>query len=417
MLADDDMAEVAARTRLILEKPFLGALALRLPLQAADPAWCESTHTDAITFYYNPEYIQKLPFDQVQFVLSAEALHCGLSHFNRGGHREARRWRQACAHAVNLILLDEGLAPPADALLNEDYRGMTAEEIYPLLEKAQDTDDRQSRDEPAPEDQPAPADEPASRERQPRDQSGAKDSRSDSSSRPQASARAHRGTEAAPGPAPPLNQAQKDRLQQQWQQRLAGAAQQALQAGKMGEGMARLIELMLQPTLPWRAVLARYMNGIARDDYSYARPSSRRGDPAIFPSLLSAQIDLVVAVDVSGSIDREELNEFMSEIDALKAQVRARVTLLTCDSKITGDSPWIFEAWERFQLPSGISGGGGTDFAPVFDWIETRDRVPDLLIYFTDGRGRFPEIEPDYPLLWLVKGHAEVPWGRRIQLN
>ena len=36
---------------------------------------------------------------------------------------------------------------------------------------------------------------------------------------------------------------------------------------------------------------------------------------------------------------------------------------------------------------------------------------------FTDAQGKFPDIEPDYPTLWLVKGHNEVPWGQRIQLN
>ncbi len=181
--------------------------------------------------------------------------------------------------------------------------------------------------------------------------------------------------------------------------------------------MARVIDLFLHPTLPWRAVLARFMNGIARNDYSYARPSSRRGDPAIYPSLRSAQIDLVVAIDVSGSIDDDELNEFITEVDALKAQVQARVTLLTCDPAITGISPWIFEAWDCCELPDEFSGRGGTDFRPVFEWVERQDRNPDLLIYFTDAEGRFPETEPDYPSLWLIKGHTDVPWGQRIQLN
>ena len=36
----------AARTHLILDKPFLGALALRLPLVAADPGWCRTTATE-----------------------------------------------------------------------------------------------------------------------------------------------------------------------------------------------------------------------------------------------------------------------------------------------------------------------------------------------------------------------------------
>lgn len=44
----------AARTRLILDKPFLGALAMRLPLVAAGP-WCKTTASDARSLYYNPQ--------------------------------------------------------------------------------------------------------------------------------------------------------------------------------------------------------------------------------------------------------------------------------------------------------------------------------------------------------------------------
>ena len=42
---------------------------------------------------------------------------------------------------------------------------------------------------------------------------------------------------------------------------------------------------------------------------------------------------------------------------------------------------------------------------------------PDLLVYFTDAEGEFPEQMPMYPVIWLVKGKAPVPWGQRIQLN
>ena len=403
---------VAARTRLILDKPFLGALVLRLPLQAADPGWCQHTYTDATTFYYNAAYIDALDFDQVQFVLSAEAMHCALSHFNRRGHREASRWALACAHAVNLILLDEGLSAPPEAPRDENYRGMTAEEIYHLLSADLDED--------TPDDDSETDSEQGNRDPDSRDSKASGHGESEERDADAQPTTGNRSPEASTTPAPappPLGESDKDRLQQQWQQRLAGAAQQAQQAGKMSESMARLIDLFLQPKLPWRAVLARYMNGIARNDYSYARPSCRRGDPAIYPSLRSTQIDLVVAIDVSGSIDDDELNEFITEVDALKAQVQARVTLLTCDAHITGDSPWVFEAWEYCELPEEFAGRGGTDFRPVFEWIENQDQRPDLLVYFTDAEGRFPETEPDYPALWLVKGHSDVPWGQRIQLN
>lgn len=107
----------------------------------------------------------------------------------------------------------------------------------------------------------------------------------------------------------------------------------------------------------------------------------------------------------------------MAEIDALKGQLRARVALLACDTALSAESPWLFEPWEAFTLPETIKGGGGTRFTPVFDWVAQQGSLPQSLIYFTDAEGVFPEHAPDYPVLWLVKGRKEVPWGQRIQLN
>jgi predicted metal-dependent peptidase len=64
-----------------------------------------------------------------------------------------------------------------------------------------------------------------------------------------------------------------------------------------------------------------------------------------------------------------------------------------------------------------IRGGGGTNFRPAFEWVADQDSAPDLLMYFTDAAGLFPQVEPMYPVLWLVKGKRPVPFGQRIQLN
>ena len=441
----------AARTRLILDKPFLGALVLRLPLQAANAKWCATTGTDAKKFYYNPDYISELKADETQFVLAHEALHCALSHFARRSHRVKHRWDIACDYAINLILIDEGLTPPPGILHLNEYRGMTAEEIYPLIKDNDMSEtmdqhlyDKQDETEGGQDKQQNPLDaqdkktksggegqgqQPESRSQEPQS-----DSSSDSDSSQQQKPDNDSGSndspesglprqqsgqqESAQDKAPePLTEAERSDLEVQWQQRLAGAAQQAQQAGKLGEGMARMIDFFLQPTLPWRVLLASYMNSVTRDDYSYTRPSNRRGDPAIYPSLRSPHLNLVVAVDVSGSIDEKELSEFIAEVDSLKAQVRARVTLLSCDSRITGNSPYIFEPWEYCHLPDRFQGGGSTHFAPVFDWVEQHDMRPDLLVYFTDAEGQFPDYEVGYSVIWLVKGKRTVPWGQRIQLN
>ncbi len=385
---ETDNKLAAARTRLILDKPFLGALALRLPMVAADPKWCQTAYTDARKFYYNPAFIDALTVEQTQFVLANQALHCALSHFARRQHRNRYRWDIACDHAVNPLLVKEGLVPPPGTLVLESFEGMTAEDIYPYI-------DENESDEP---------------EEEPQHEGGESEGEGEGGG-----GKGEGEAEGAPRPRP-LTQAEEESLSEQWQQRLAGAAQQAQQAGKLGGLLGRMIGELMQPKLPWRLLLARYMTQHARDDYSYMRPSRREGE-VILPSLRSAQADLVVVLDTSGSISEQEIGEFMSEVNAIKGQLRARITLHACDTALAEEGPWLFEPWEEFRLPGKVKGGGGTDFRPVFEWVARQNRAPDLLLYFTDAEGEFPKREPDFPVLWLVKGKAAVPWGQRIQLN
>ena len=397
---------VAARTWLIIDKPFLGALVLRLPLVEANPKWCQTTATDARSFYYNRAYIEALSFEQTKFILAHEALHCALSHFARREHRDKRRWDLACDLAINPLLVADGLKPAPDALILDAYKDMTAEEIYPCIQE--NTDEKPMGQHLYDQDD---------RPHGPGEQGGGEgggqgeDQSEGGGSHGESDFHAY----GAPQP-PPLSALERDSLHKQWQQRLASAAQQAIQAGKLGGSMARIVDHLLQPRLPWRMLLAHYMTRAARDDYSFAHPSRREGT-AILPGLHSQHIDLVVVLDTSGSISDGEMQEFVSEVNAIKGQIGARITLHACDEKLAPEGPWIFDPWEDVKLPGKLPGGGGTRFTPVFEWAEWQDRAPDLLVYFTDAKGEFPKSEPSYPVIWLVKGKEKVPWGQRIQLN
>ncbi len=412
----------AARTRLILDKPFLGALVLRLPIVEADPSWCKTTDTDMKKLYVNPEYIEQLTVEETQFVLAHEALHCALSHFARRQHRVKLRWDMACDFAINPILIEDGLKPPPHILYIREYNGMTAEEIYPTLKDNENDADSELGQNNS---------EGENEQGEQTDQGDAKDTQSqklnneEQNEGERGKGQTGEGKESEQGsgestqkePPPTPNNDEIQNLSAQWQQRLAGAAQQALQAGKLSQSMARLVDHLLQPQLPWRMLLARYMSATAREDYSYTRPSSRRGEPAIYPRLRSHMVNIVVALDISGSIATKEIREFLSEVDQIKAQVRARIALHACDTEVTDEGPWEFEPWDELKLPIKFKGGGGTRFTPVFDWVEKQEMCPDLLVYFTDAEGEFPEQMPMYPVIWLVKGKAPVPWGQRIQLN
>lgn len=434
MASDVETKLSAARTRLILDKPFLGALVLRLPMIAADDEWCKTVATDARAFYYNPEYIDSLSIEQTQFVLSHEALHCALSHFARRNHRQKHRWDLACDLAINPLLIADGLTPCPDALYLQEFAEMTAEEIYPCLdehenltphddhvydEENQSGGGRQGAGGQHESGEKGSLGGDQQQRKSPDDTGGRGDAQQPEQTRQEQGEgeqqQPQQGSGAGAEQPPPLSQDEMENLSVQWQQRLAGSAQQAMQVGKLSGPLRRIIDHLLQPQLPWRTLLARYLSVTARDDFNYARPSRREGD-YIMPSLKSHELDVVVALDTSGSVGDREMTEFVSEVNALKGQIRARVTLLACDSGLLGEG-WTYEPWEEFDLPQRFIGGGSTDFRPVFEWVESEQRRPDVLVYFTDAQGRFPEHEPSYPTVWLIKGKAPVPWGQRIQLN
>lgn len=401
----------AARTRLIMERPFLGALVMHLPLKPGGD-WCTTTGTDAQAFYFNPAFIENLNLAQTQFVLAHEAMHCAMGHPHRRNHRVKRRWDVACDHAVNLILIEEGMKPPLHGILaDQNFMTLSAEEIYPLI--PEDTPEESFDQHLFDSDDEAGA-SPDENQRQDNPDAGESGGQG-KEGQSEAEEKEGSGSQASQKPNE-LSPSEREELAEQWKNRLAAAAQAARQAGKLSQSMMRWVDGLLAPSLPWRALLARFFAVNQRDDYSWRRPSRREGD-ALLPRLSSEGIEVVAAIDTSGSIGDDELRQFVSELDALKGQVRARVTLLACDNHIAENAPWEFEPWDTMQLPAGISGGGGTDFRPVFDWVEHENRSPNMLVYFTDAEGDFPKTPPNYPVIWLVKGKGAVPWGERVQLN
>lgn len=420
----------AARTRLILDKPFLGALVLRLPLVEAG-VWCRTTGTDARKLYYNPQWIDALSTAQVQFALAHEALHCALGHFARRGSRVQRKWDLACDFAINPLLMDEGLKPPLGAQVLDLYRGMAAEEIYPCLDDSLDNEtldehvwDGDEGGQGGNGDNDAQGQGGGSNESPKAGNHGGsepKDPDPDAGGgAPQKSSASESPGDVQDRPPLPLSVQQKETLQQQWQRHLAAAAQRAREAGKLTGLLARLTHDALAPQVSWRAALAHYLSQTSRDDYTWLRPSRRTGEmggDAMFPSLRSHAGDIFVALDTSGSIQEADLAQFVGELNAIKGTLPVRMTLFACDAALVADAPWVTEPWEEFRLPRQFDGGGGTAFAPVFDWIERDGARPDALVYFTDAQGDMPKVPPNYPVLWLVKGKAPVPWGLRIQLN
>ena len=61
-----------ARIGLLLKAPFFGQLATRMTLTNADE-WCGTAATDGRKFYYNSEFVNKMPLKQLEFLVDTRS--------------------------------------------------------------------------------------------------------------------------------------------------------------------------------------------------------------------------------------------------------------------------------------------------------------------------------------------------------
>ena len=402
----------AARARLVLERPFIGTLLLHLPMVPGGGR-CRTLQTDARRILYDSRYVLALRHGELLFVLSRAALYCAFGYFARRGHRIRHRWNLACELSINGILAAEGLELPPGTLVLDAYCGLVAEEIYPMLDDSPLRSGEASSGEAGAGVGGGDEDEDGDTAALGPDGHGNFQSPEDRYGEVLEIFREPGIGSTATGSAAPDGTAAS--LARAWRQRTASALLQTGSSGQLSGLLERQVESSLEGRVDWRALLARFLTDSARENYRWTRPSTRRGPPGIFPGLRSDAVNMAVSLDVSGSIGDRQLDEVVTEVGAIKDQIRARVTLYACDAALVDDYPVVYEPWEPLASATRIRGGGSTDFRPVFDHLDRQDTRPDVLVWFTDGLGRMPAVEPCYPVIWLIKGGARVPWGTRVQ--
>lgn len=138
--------------------------------------------------------------------------------------------------------------------------------------------------------------------------------------------------------------------------------------------------------------------------------------------------ELVIAIDTSGSCSAETVGRFLAETYKILASQenffrKMKVYFIQCDC-IVQDVTLIRcpEDWLDYAKKIRIQGRGGTDFTPVFDYVQKLREKRELknlkaLLYFTDGDGFYPFTPPDYETAFVLlqaTGHPElVPkWAR-----
>ena len=186
------------------------------------------------------------------------------------------------------------------------------------------------------------------------------------------------------------------------------------QWGSLPASLMSELDLILaerHPKLDWKRVVRIFCasSGRTKIKHTIKRVSKRYGTrPGIKVQRLQR---LLVAIDTSGSIDREMIKAFFAEIHgAWKAG--AAVHVVECDAEVQRDYRYTG------RLPDMVAGGGGTEFEPVFRWMLNQPKF-DGCLYLTDACGPAPTTRPRCKLLWLVAGGDvdELPFGANLTLE
>ena len=185
--------------------------------------------------------------------------------------------------------------------------------------------------------------------------------------------------------------------------------------GEAPSSIERFFKMDYFGKIDWREELKSALDRYFRDDYTLLPPSKKLLSYGIYlPSSISQTFRLVIAVDSSGSVDEELLGLFLSEINFLMSLVQNyQIELLVCDDKI--HSHKTFYTGDSLEVE--LKGGGGTDFRPVFRFVEENFDDVKLLLYFTDLEGTFPNELPNYEVKWVSTTTKIVPdFGEVIYL-
>ena len=143
--------------------------------------------------------------------------------------------------------------------------------------------------------------------------------------------------------------------------------------------------------------------------------------------------DFVIAIDTSGSVAGEEVQTFLRRTYGILNQQGSffrdiNVHIIQCDAEIQDDTViTCTEDFDRYLETMEIRGLGGTDFRPVFTYVDRllkEGAFTDLkgLIYFTDGLGTYPEAKPPYKTAFVfVDDGYHLPavpvWAIRVLLQ
>lgn len=329
---------ILSRISLLMKHPFFGNLATRLQLNASDEI--TTAATDGRNIFYNENFIESLSQAELDFVIAHEVLHVCYDHLSRFEGKNKVLSNIAADYVVNRDLIQFNVGQkPEMALYDKKYDGYSFEQVYEELKKESDEtirklsmkliDDHMSLNN--------------------------------------------------------LSEEEKQTLKDEIKEAMISAYN--LSSGKVPEGIERLIKSFTQSKMNWKQLLQQNIESCFNSDFTWIKPNRRSSVyGVIMPSMnRDIAIDLAIGIDASGSISEIDLQQFLSEVNAIANQFsNYTITIWTFDTKVYNQKQFTSDNIdELFSYKA--KGGGGTSFKCNWDFMEENNINPKKFIIFTDG--------------------------------
>ena len=339
----------------------------------------ETAATDGRDILVAPAYAAGQSDASMLWTMAHEGCHIIGQHFGRGHGRDNRLWNIACDLAVNTAVekmavtadgrrwmeKPEGVLMPGEGNFADLKPGLSAETYYDLLQKKGDKG----------------------------------------------------GKSAGPGDILPCKSGDEARKAKEHAQRVNVNAAMA----SRGDGGGDVREIVKSATLPRTAdYLREFCKGVARTLVSWSHPNRRFvGEDVILPGRSPRAVlgKLGLAIDTSGSIDREMLALFCGWIQAaIEPYPDAELSVVLHHSDVYASCEWKPKSGKALADVIPPAQSGGTSHRGVFQKFASDPKIT-AIVCLTDLYTEFPPVAPNVPVLWVSAGLDKAPFGRVAPLR
>ena len=372
---------ITSRVDLVRILPFMSFLVMSTEYNFTKdvPTMCATT-VGGTKIFVNEEFLNSMSRKERAFVLVHEILHIFLEHVGRQMEHgyDPQLWNIAADFQINAFiknLNDKRLEMPKMGLYEKRFEKKSADEIYHiLLEENEGKGEGQEGE-------------------------GDGEGEGQGNGSGQGKVLEKYGTTGQPGSSgmAPLDNIEKtpmtEATKNENRQKIAGALSQSNPEDikNMGSGYADLLrafEELIESTIPWQQVLREFITQSSKNRYTYDRVSRKTYyGGVVFPTMTGDNIKLAFGVDTSGSMSNRDLTEALSELHSICEEFdNWEVELLSCDTRANVMGEYNSEEGDDFSsINTDLVGGGGTDMAPMVEYVNDLEEQPSVLIIITDG--------------------------------